>query len=390
MESDTLIFFESPDFPRHMTDNEKSQCTINFTKRISLQEQAKRFVIVTSNILCDDDVYDGCNRIYSSYFNFTSYALNLTDNPKILNYRAFQGFAYFDDWGDDCPLESVSRINPFQFTDSNEVIVFRSTYDPSESRYQSCLWQFKAPKNYGFKIVFTDFNILNSTILKVQNTRDTFITPENVRVSQPHYSIDNYLKVYLSINKNPYFPPFQHGEPTYELTAYVTIIQNFFNNVAISCNSTIPLNPNSTTFWSYWNDNGYLSNGRCTHMIKIKPKMEVIATLQNSELEDNVDMINFYEVNNSIPSGQLKKGCVAAVFPTEDEKEEREILWEFISDGSVQLRGFNVSFNSTYCNCANPSIIVPCTGKIDAYIMDGAGDFYCGNLNCNFTVIQTQ
>uniref|UniRef100_A0AC34G460 CUB domain-containing protein n=1 Tax=Panagrolaimus sp. ES5 TaxID=591445 RepID=A0AC34G460_9BILA len=158
MESDTVVFFESPDFPRHMTIDEIGECYLNFTKTPSFEESNKRFVIVTTNILCGGQYrYDG------------------TING-IWDYKAFQGFAYFDDWADDCPLESVSRIDPFKFTNPDEVIVVRSTYDPSTFRNQSCLWQFKAPENYGFKIVISELNILNSTIFKVENIQDTIIT----------------------------------------------------------------------------------------------------------------------------------------------------------------------------------------------------------------------
>uniref|UniRef100_A0AC34FF52 CUB domain-containing protein n=1 Tax=Panagrolaimus sp. ES5 TaxID=591445 RepID=A0AC34FF52_9BILA len=155
-----------------MTDDEVDLCQINYNKTLTVEEQDKRFVLVISNALCEDD----CKRIFGFSSNLTSYDFDLKNNEDISGYLAFQGFAYFDDWGNDCPLESVSRITPFQFTDLNQVLVLRSTYAPSKMRDQSCLWQFKAPKNYGFKIVISEFNIPNSTIFKVENTQDTIIT----------------------------------------------------------------------------------------------------------------------------------------------------------------------------------------------------------------------
>uniref|UniRef100_A0A914Q8Y0 Uncharacterized protein n=1 Tax=Panagrolaimus davidi TaxID=227884 RepID=A0A914Q8Y0_9BILA len=169
--SDTVVFFESPNFPRHMTAVEINQCYLNFTKTLPPEKHTK-FVIVISNLIC----HGRCKMLYDYIPNVSSYFFRLKDQFDLAGYEAFQGFAYFDDWGDDCPLESVSRINPFQFTDLSEVIVIRSTFNPKKPRIQPCLWQFKAPVNFGFKIVITSLNVSDSTVFKVVNNQDTIIT----------------------------------------------------------------------------------------------------------------------------------------------------------------------------------------------------------------------
>uniref|UniRef100_A0A914PNX6 CUB domain-containing protein n=1 Tax=Panagrolaimus davidi TaxID=227884 RepID=A0A914PNX6_9BILA len=372
MESDKVIFFESPDFPRYMEYGE--ECYMNFTKNILVQEKNKRFVIVTSNELCkiDHDPFYSCETLFDSMSNFTSYNFHIYN---IYERVAFQGFAYFDDWGDDCPLESVSRVNPFQFTDLKQVLVLHSTYKEYHRRNQSCLWQFKAPINYGFKIVITNLDILNGTIFKVENSRDTIITPANVRVSQPHYSMDNYLKIYLSKNNYHFSPVKLFRNVEFEFTAYVTIIRNFFTDDRFNCNSTNSTSLNSTTTWSFLSDKGYPSNSQCTYTMKIPPGTEVIATLTKSDIEENVDMINYYFENNSLPNiyGQINSYGLAFSNHNNENEKEKEIFWEFVSDGN--------------CNCSNPVILVPCFNGTEIYLMDNAGEFYCGNLNCSFTVI---
>uniref|UniRef100_A0A914P828 CUB domain-containing protein n=1 Tax=Panagrolaimus davidi TaxID=227884 RepID=A0A914P828_9BILA len=254
-------------------------------------------------------------------------------------YQAFQGFAYFDDWGNDCPLESVSRVEPFQFTDITQILVIRSTFDPTKPRRQSCLWQFKAPKDYGFKIVITSIEILNSTFFKVENSQDTVITLSNVRTTYPHYTVDNYIKIYLSENlNNTYLPTDDENNFVPELTAYVTIIKNNLDHFSIHC--PIKIDGNST-IWSYWNEEGYPNNARCTYSMKILPKTEIIAYQNEMSVESNVDVINFYDANTSHPGTHFDNKCFFT-----DGKNEKDILWEFISDGTVQSRGFQIQFDT--------------------------------------------
>uniref|UniRef100_A0AC35GF90 Uncharacterized protein n=1 Tax=Panagrolaimus sp. PS1159 TaxID=55785 RepID=A0AC35GF90_9BILA len=81
--------------------------------------------------------------------------------------------------------------------------------------------------------------------------------------------------------------------------------------------------------------------------------------------------------------GQIKQFFYpsdSTVFSTYGDKET-EILWEFISDGSIQFHGFDIDFETINCACANPEIIVPCTmNRIEVFLMKDSYEhdgFYC-------------
>lgn len=104
--------------------------------------------------------------------NLVYWDLNHGENTK---YDAFQGFVLFDDWGDDCPLESISRINPYYFNDETQVISLQSKY-PNSSRTHPCLWQFSAPKGFGFKFVIQELNLMDQVQLTISNSTNVIHT----------------------------------------------------------------------------------------------------------------------------------------------------------------------------------------------------------------------
>ena len=88
-------------------------------------------------------------------------------------FTAFRGFALFDDWGDDdCPLESISRVDPFEFEDDTQIIYLQSTFYANSTRKHPCLWQFKAPEGYGFKFVVEELNVVYPVQLNIENSTE--------------------------------------------------------------------------------------------------------------------------------------------------------------------------------------------------------------------------
>ena len=90
--------------------------------------------------------------------------------------QSFQGFVLFDDWGDDCPLESVSRVDPFHFTDETQIIYLQSSYFSNGTRNHSCLWQFTAPDGYGMKYSIEVLNIVSPVLLNIENSTERLKT----------------------------------------------------------------------------------------------------------------------------------------------------------------------------------------------------------------------
>ena len=90
-------------------------------------------------------------------------------------YGPFQGFVLFDDWGDDCPLESISRVDPYNFTDDTQIIYLQSNY-PNSTRTHPCLWQFAAPEGFGFKFVIQQLNITDQVQITITNSTNIIQT----------------------------------------------------------------------------------------------------------------------------------------------------------------------------------------------------------------------
>uniref|UniRef100_A0AC35EVK1 CUB domain-containing protein n=1 Tax=Panagrolaimus sp. PS1159 TaxID=55785 RepID=A0AC35EVK1_9BILA len=106
-------------------------------------------------------------------------------------------------------------------------------------------------------------------------------------------------------------------------------------------------------------------------------------------VEDGVDKIVFHEYINGKPvdftTQQVDYGFYT-VFSAIDNETERNIFWEFTTDGSVQSHGFEIRFEKKYCSCGDPIVIVPCHSNKKFYLMNDLDDYYCGNLECNFTI----
>ena len=111
-------------------------------------------------------VFDGSREI-----RFQNYCVQFNCDPQL--YKTFQGFVLFDEWGTDaCPLESISRVNPFRFEDDTQIIYLQSTYYANSTRKHPCLWQFTAPKGYGFKYIVEALNVVSPVQLSIKNSTE--------------------------------------------------------------------------------------------------------------------------------------------------------------------------------------------------------------------------
>uniref|UniRef100_A0A914XSI2 CUB domain-containing protein n=1 Tax=Panagrolaimus superbus TaxID=310955 RepID=A0A914XSI2_9BILA len=106
------------------------------------------------------------------YFISITNNTNLTfDLSVITEYNAFQGYIINDDWNVGCPLESISKIDPYSFSKNpNEILYLRSTFlldDQFGDIPSKCIWNFVAPDDdYQFKLVVLNFpSDLNTTLL---------------------------------------------------------------------------------------------------------------------------------------------------------------------------------------------------------------------------------
>lgn len=113
---------------------------------------------------------------YSVTKNATNISL-IVINEDFQNFNsAVQGMVIFDTWTNSCPLESVSRDEPFQIKDETQIIYIQSSFYKSKFRRLPCKWRFSAPNNeYGFKIVIKKLHISNSTELIFKNSTTIFL-----------------------------------------------------------------------------------------------------------------------------------------------------------------------------------------------------------------------
>ena len=90
--------------------------------------------------------------------------------------ECFCGFFIFEDVTfSRCPFESISRINPFHFTDVDQVLSLRNYFFENSTSLSPCKWQFTAPLNYGFKILIKNLDFDGKTKLTVENRTDVLI-----------------------------------------------------------------------------------------------------------------------------------------------------------------------------------------------------------------------
>uniref|UniRef100_A0AC34FDE6 CUB domain-containing protein n=1 Tax=Panagrolaimus sp. ES5 TaxID=591445 RepID=A0AC34FDE6_9BILA len=215
------------------------------------------------------------------------------------------------------------------------------------------------------------------TDLKIENSTDIIWTQHNVKPFHPYYNVDKYLQISLSLG----------GTPTeMEFSAYITIVKKEWNNT--EC--TVIENPKEiyTPF-------EYPNNALCKFELTIPPMTEV---LFNSDLdfEKGVDYLQYFDGGEKY---LLDSETVLFGYKNDTNKTDKNISFELISDGSINKGGFYINFEYIKCECANSKIIIDCDELGQEYYLmkfdknETSFDnimYYCGNLNCNFTIIPDQ
>ena len=92
----------------------------------------------------------------------------LNEDAKV--FTAQKGFIFFDESNDLCLMESISRIEPFNFTDETQI--FHVSASDNKVQNRTCKWKFTAPQGFGFKVVVTWFSASSRTQTLIENTTD--------------------------------------------------------------------------------------------------------------------------------------------------------------------------------------------------------------------------
>lgn len=109
----------------------------------------------------------------------------------------------------------------------------------------------------------------------------------------------------------------------------------------ITQNCSIQRTADDTLFWTNIDQSysGYKNNVRCTFNLLVFPNTEVIATVSNLFLEDYVDVVRYYDDDNSTV---IFLGDVT-ILP-HSGGSIKQVLWEFLSDGNMVSTGFAINF----------------------------------------------
>ena len=119
-------------------------------------------------VLLADSIYSGLP-ITLDVFRATDFYF--FESSDFYDIYPFTGAILYDEWNDDdCPLESISRLDPFEFTQESQIIYIQSVYFKNSTRKHPCRWRFVGPESYGFKIVLTEMALFPGTTLTVQNS----------------------------------------------------------------------------------------------------------------------------------------------------------------------------------------------------------------------------
>uniref|UniRef100_A0A914QX10 Uncharacterized protein n=1 Tax=Panagrolaimus davidi TaxID=227884 RepID=A0A914QX10_9BILA len=142
MNTDELVFFESPNFPKGMTED----CNITFMLENDENiTNLRTWIMFTNGRFHNPSVSNNGTEYYPQILlsNIHSFVLNVTEvsinTLKDLSYSSFQGYIIFDDWTPGCPLESISKTDPFVFTDETEILFLIPTFIQTNTTFLSVL-----------------------------------------------------------------------------------------------------------------------------------------------------------------------------------------------------------------------------------------------------------
>uniref|UniRef100_A0AC35FKM6 CUB domain-containing protein n=1 Tax=Panagrolaimus sp. PS1159 TaxID=55785 RepID=A0AC35FKM6_9BILA len=351
-----------------MDSNEISNCNLKFAlnETVNTTYVNPRVYIVFTEITLND----------SKKTVILKDDLHFSLNTSFKNEATAQhGFIIFDDWDYSCALESIAREDPYVFEDDSEILYIRSTYRDDFNRTSPCKWNFIAPKGYGFKFVVEIWNVSDLTLLTVINKTDTITNEIGLQTYHAYYNPDQWMQITLSKD---------HEDKTLKLEfqAYITIVLKDFPNTDAKC-TNVTTGP--TTIWTMDKEKGYGKNVNCTHLLIIPPKTEILVKIDEVVFEKGVDYIKYYPEGNRRNYTTFDSGATFILEPLEDEEghKNKTFVWEFVTDGSVQASGFNVSFMEMPCVCSDKNI--DCNVPY-FHVMNFTDRYYCGSLNCNFDV----
>uniref|UniRef100_A0A914Q8W1 CUB domain-containing protein n=1 Tax=Panagrolaimus davidi TaxID=227884 RepID=A0A914Q8W1_9BILA len=162
-----------------------------------------------------------------------------------------------------------------------------------------------------------------------------------------------------------------------EFSAYVSIFKLQFDISEANCSL---INTETGVKWTNIENTGYLKNSKCSYKTVVKPNTEIWVKKETMLIEAFVDHIYFYfnEFEN-VPNDVTGMPALS-LFPNSDNIE-RTVLWEFISDGSVESLGFSLIFEEIlhtmflYANSSNIFQVIT------------TSDLYAKRISINFDVV---
>uniref|UniRef100_A0AC35FYX8 C-type lectin domain-containing protein n=1 Tax=Panagrolaimus sp. PS1159 TaxID=55785 RepID=A0AC35FYX8_9BILA len=235
------------------------------------------------------------------------------------------GTIIFENELKNCPFEITENEIIF-LEEETHIFRIRSSYYENVTRKYPCKWRFSAPKNYGFKIVIEVFNVSNNVQFFIRNSKDIIVNKRSAKTFHPFYNEDTWIDISIS-GSNPNFVP------KMEFQAYITVINKTFELAEES----------NVTVWTSIDekDSGYSKNVHCTFNLVISPNTMVLA-VSDISLESGVDYVRYSQDNYIVNIGN----DVELILEPYKNGTERHVLWEFVSDGSLQFYGFEMKFTT--------------------------------------------
>uniref|UniRef100_A0AC34GNY3 CUB domain-containing protein n=1 Tax=Panagrolaimus sp. ES5 TaxID=591445 RepID=A0AC34GNY3_9BILA len=248
------------------------------------------------------------------------------------------------------------------FTDDTQILHIRSSYYPNYPRKRSCRWQFLAPNGYGFKIVVEKFNVSLNTKFLIENDTDKLVNGQNLQLHHPYYNSAKWIQIYLSQSDPAFFTDI-------EFEAYITIVNQNFTEKLVNC---IEKRNGSDVIWTNFDyqNIGYERNRRCEYNLVIKPNTETYVSIEKFALEKGVDYVAYYDIDsnlkNILPYDLTPNRPNVFVLEPYYNNFDKHVLFEFVSDGSVQSMGFEIKFSEIVplieqkiiLSATNPTVII--------------------------------
>lgn len=315
---------------------------IKITKIYKHIFQKHKLLIFTRTVYLENWSYFYADEIEASIVSYeNSYSVCSYIIADEINFISQQGYVLFENDKNTYPMESLTKIHPFQFTDETELFYLTSSYNSyndAEKTSSPCFWQFLAPNGYGFKVVIKSLILTKVSKMTIQNSTDiiakyviklfyyhVFFKDFSERSLKygPYYNSDNYIQIsFKSMIEN--------------LEVYISVVKSNVTKVDNGCHK---FNINAVTIWTNIRYTGYKNNVKCMFHLVVPENSEVRVSIPVFMIEEVSDYIIYYikdkHFNNSIGTQLLHPANY--IF-------RQNVTWEFVSDGSVQSLGFLFNF----------------------------------------------